>query len=151
MAVSQNLRLKGPAARSNRVREYARLKSRARTDLKRAQEMLVVDVVTRLRSRYRTQSRAVQNPVQFVTWLLETHSLEHTFSPRFGYETRRFWAARLMREAGSLTLGSEQTLDWFAEAVQAQLGEIVHVYPAHQTVNGEPVDDLTLRFLPKAP
>ena len=121
--------------RRNKLRRYAQDTVELKRILKRIQDELVIDTEARLYQRYRAQTRNLEPRPAFGDWLVMNWRLENTFSASaYSYDTRIHWASRIVDEAKKFTLGSNEYIGWFLEALETQftLHEAaveVHVIP----------------------
>ncbi len=150
----RNVVIKKPMPeRGVKLRPYLSRRARAVTMVRSCQKLLVVAVASRLKRRYLYQMRLLRYlgaPVTFRGWLLDCRTLESTYSTRsFSYKTRHFWVSQLFREIDSITLGVRGSYDWFADALQVQLGlgedVVVKIVPTELPL-GALNDDYTLVF-----
>lgn len=128
-----NITPKQPIGEQSRLRDFEREHVRAKLGIQRCQEMLVVDTARRLKARWKAHTR-FNEPTQsdLASWLVSCGRYEMTYSDRIGYKTRHFYGEKLLEVASSITLGNDERLNWFSDALEVQLGGIVKV-----TISGQ--------------
>lgn len=140
-----NVVFDGPRERTSSLRLYAEQKRRVHRDIRHLQEILVIDVVRRLKARYAYNTKHAEPKPLFIDWLLDCGTLERTYAIP-GYDNKAFRAAVTTRQASDLTLGANVALqDWFTGALRAQLGLPVEIN-VFAIEDGKMKGEMTLLF-----